>query len=68
MLPLITAATGFQSLPVPENLEFVPTFNSRMTAVKDKLVNIPIHENHVLLTFEALPIAPSEAGLTINKT
>ena len=39
-----------------------------MTAVKEKLVNVPIHESDVLLTFEALPIAPSEAGLTINKT
>ena len=36
---------------------------SRMAAVKDKIVNIPIGDEDVLNTVQALPRTPSEAGL-----
>ena len=36
---------------------------SRMAAVKDKIVNIPIHEKHILSTFQSLPKTPQEGGL-----
>ena len=36
---------------------------SRMAAVKDKIVNIPIHERHIITTFQSLPKTPMEGGL-----
>ena len=36
---------------------------SRMAAVKDKIVNIPVQENDILSTFEALPKTPMQGGL-----
>ena len=36
---------------------------SRMAAVKDKIVNIPIHESHIVSTFQSLPKTPKDGGL-----
>ena len=36
---------------------------SRMAGCKDKLVNIPIHDQDIINTVESLPRTPSEAGL-----
>ena len=36
---------------------------SRMAGCKDKLINIPIHDNDIINTFENIPRTPKEAGL-----
>ena len=36
---------------------------SRMAGVKDRLVNVPVHENDVINTINSLPRTPHEAGI-----
>ena len=36
---------------------------SRMAGVKDRLVNVPVHEDDVMNTVESLPRTPKEAGI-----
>ena len=36
---------------------------SRMAGVKDRLVNVPVHENDVINTIQSLPRTPGEAGI-----
>ena len=36
---------------------------SRMAGVKDKLVNVPVHEDDILDTLNSLPRTPYEAGI-----
>ena len=36
---------------------------SRMAGVKDRLVNVPVHENDVINTVNSLPRTPHEAGI-----
>ena len=36
---------------------------SRWTALKDKIINVPVNENDILNTITRLPRTPTEAGL-----
>ena len=61
-----TKLTEVENNLIAQNIIFQKIFllpKSRMSAVKDKLVNVPIGASDVLNTIKSIPRTPREAGL-----
>ena len=51
---------------IAKNIVFMKIFQlpkSRWTALKDKIINVPVHDDDILNTMTRLPRTPTEAGL-----
>ena len=58
--------TELENAMIALNIIFQKVFKlpkSRWPAMKDKTINVPIHQSDVLNTIESLPRTPSEAGI-----
>jgi hypothetical protein len=58
--------TGLENCLIARNIlfqKFVQLPNSRWTATKDQIVNIPIFEQDILNTVESFPRTPEQAGI-----
>ena len=58
--------TELENCMIARNLIFMKIFKlpkSRMAAVKDRIVNVPINEEDIKKTLKSLPRTPTEAGI-----
>ena len=58
--------TELENCMIARNLIFMKVFKlpkSRMAAVKDRIVNVPINEEDIKKTLMSLPRTPTEAGI-----
>ena len=61
-----TQLTELEGALISKNLIFQKIYQlpkSRWTALKDKIINVPINDEDILNTVELLPRTPREAGL-----
>ena len=58
--------TELEANLISRNIQFQKIFQlptSRYTAMKDKIINVPVPEESALNTINSLPRTPNEAGL-----
>ena len=64
--PDVMKLTELESNLIARNIQFQKIYQlpkSRYTAIKDKIINVPVPEDSVLNTIKSLPRTPNEAGL-----
>ena len=64
--PEVMKLTELSSNLIARNIQFQKIYQlpkSRYTALKDKVINVPVPEDSVLNTVKSLPRTPNEAGL-----